>query len=369
MINTWKEHFEKFYPMEYTLVDATKNKIDFVMKSIEVNVSPTIILINYELLFRRKEFLNLKQITLICDESGLITNENAKRTKFIMKLDCKNIILLSGTICNGKYERLWSQLNLLGWDISKETFWKHYVETKTIDNQGFPIKVVTGYKNVERLKKKMRDCGCRFMKTNEVFDLPNQLFNTINVDPSKEYVKFKKSSVVIVNDIEFVGDTILTQLLYERMLCGSYNQNKIESLNDLLSSTDDRIIIFYNFDCELQTIKESCLKLNKPISIVNGHEKDLHSFDECENSITLVQYQAGSMGLNLQKANKIIYFTPPLSSELFEQSQKRIHRIGQESVCLYYKLIVKNSIEEKIYSTLDMRKDYTNELFKKEKMN
>ena len=69
------------------------------------------------------------------------------------------------------------------------------------------------------------------------------------------------------------------------------------------------------------------------------------------------------MGLNLQKANKIIYFTPPLGSEIFEQSKKRIHRVGQEKPCFYYYLTCKGSIEEKIYKTLAMRRDYTDKLF------
>lgn len=81
--------------MDITLVDATKNKIDFVLNSIKVNVAPTIILINYELAFRRPELLKLHDITLLLDESSLIQNETAKRTKFIMKLNYKNLILLS----------------------------------------------------------------------------------------------------------------------------------------------------------------------------------------------------------------------------------------------------------------------------------
>ena len=72
------------------------------------------------------------------------------------------------------------------------------------------------------------------------------------------------------------------------------------------------------------------------------------------------------MGLNLQMANKVIYFTPPLSSELFEQSKKRVHRIGQEKPCFYYFLTCKKSIEEKIYNTLAMRKNYTEALFELE---
>ena len=69
------------------------------------------------------------------------------------------------------------------------------------------------------------------------------------------------------------------------------------------------------------------------------------------------------MGLNLQKANKIIYFSPPLSSELYEQSKKRINRIGQDRTCYYYNLTVTGSVEERIYKTLAMRKDFTEALF------
>ena len=72
------------------------------------------------------------------------------------------------------------------------------------------------------------------------------------------------------------------------------------------------------------------------------------------------------MGLNLQKANKIIYFTLPLSSELFEQSKKRTHRIGQSRSCFYYYLVCENSVEEKIIETLKKRKDYTDALFKED---
>ena len=77
-----------------------------------------------------------------------------------------------------------------------------------------------------------------------------------------------------------------------------------------------------------------------------------------------MQCQAAAMCLNVHKANKVIYFSPPLSSELFEQSKKRIHRIGQEQPCFYYQL--KCGIDYNIYSTLAMRKDYTEELFRED---
>jgi SNF2 family DNA or RNA helicase len=100
--------------------------------------------------------------------------------------------------------------------------------------------------------------------------------------------------------------------------------------------------------------------------MVNGSIKDLSNYEQESNSVTLVQYKAGAMGLNLQKANKIVYFSLTEEAELFEQSKKRIHRIGQEKPCFYYMLICQNSIEDQeILPTLNVRKEYTDDLFEK----
>ena len=355
-INDWCEHFKSLY--DYDVYDLTKPKFinDFIIRC-----DKCVAVINYDLIWRRKELLKLKDFTLVLDESSLINNEVTKRAKFILKMIPTNTILLSGSLCGGKYEKLWSQMNLLGWDISKKMYYSQYVDVR-ISDDGYPI--ITGYKNVDRLKKKMREHGCVFMKSEEVLDLPTQNFITVNIPESKEYKKFKKSGIITLKDgTQLVGDTTLTKLLYSRMLCGHYNADKIKAFKDLIDSTEDRLIVFYNFNDELEVLKSAVE--DKPISIINGQTKDLTAYEEYSNSITMVQYQAGAMGLNLQKANKIIYFTPPLSSELFEQSKKRIHRIGQEQACFYYQLTC--GIEKHIYDTLSMRKDYTDKLFEGEK--
>ena len=121
--------------------------------------------------------------------------------------------------------------------------------------------------------------------------------------------------------------------------------------------------MFYNFNAEVDLLKTL---VDRPISYVNGSVKDLTAYEECENSITFVQYQSGSKGLNLQKANRMIYFTPPDGDAInFEQSKKRIHRLKQTKTCYYYYLIVEDSVEENIYETLGIRRDVMNELFKK----
>lgn len=321
--------------------------------------------INYELAFRRTELSQLTDFTLMLDESSLIQNERAKRSKFILnKLKPANVILLSGTPTGGKYENLWSQLHLLGWDISKTTYWNTYINYHYEDIGGFPVRFIDGYKNVDRLKRKMREYGCHFLKTEDVLDLPDQIFTTVKVPISKEYRKFRKGRVVEVDGIQMVGDNTLTKMLYERQLCGQYSKAKLEAFKDLVESTEDRLIVFYNFTAELDNfVKPINEEIKRPVSIVNGQYKDLEAYELYDNSITFIQYQAGAMGLNLQKANKIIYFSPPLSSELYEQSKKRINRIGATKTSYYYNLTVTGSIEEKIYKTLDIRKDFTERLF------
>ena len=367
-IDDWYNHFMEYYNCDFLIFDLTnKSHLNAFMSYIEQkDPYERVGIINYDLIWRRPELKKLEDFTLLLDESSLIQNEQAKRSKFILNLKPKNVILLSGTPTGGKYEKLWSQMKLLGWDIPKKMFYDHYVNYEWDNSQGFPIMMIKGYKNEERLKKKMRQHGCHFLKTEDVLDLPDQINQTVNIPITKEYRAFKKDRIIEINGEMLVGDTAFTKMLYERQLCGQYNVDKLTAFSDLLESTNDRLIVFYNFWDELKALEHACELQNRDISRVNGRIKDLYAYETKRDSVTFIQYQAGAYGLNLQLANKIIYFTPPLSSELFEQSKKRIHRIGQNKTCFYYYLTCTSSIEEKIYKTLAMRRDYTEKLFEEE---
>lgn len=352
-IDDWVEHFQAYYP-GIKIIDYTKKG---------ATIAPGLIVINYDLIFRRTELLKLEQFTLMLDESSMIQNETVKRSKFVLKMNPDNVILLSGTPTSGKYEKLWSQLHLLGWRISKKLFWAQYVDTEVLEVNGFPIRVIKGYKNVDRLKRKLAEHGAVFMKSEEVFDLPDQVENKIMVDSTKEYRKFMRTSIIKMNGKDLVGDTTLTKRLYARQLCGQYNEAKLDAFKDLIESTEDRLIVFYNFNDELQKMIQ--LIEERTISIVNGSVKDLAAYENDDNSITFVQYQAGAKGLNLQKANKIIYFTLTQSVEDWMQSKKRIHRIGQDKTCFYYYLMCRQSVEEEVLKALESGRDYTDDLFEK----
>lgn len=378
-VDDWLNHFTLNYPysmaepwcavFNLTLKKDYKEFLKINTDDEELDPRLWVGVINYDILYRRPELKGLYRFTLMLDESSLITNENAKRSKFILnKLNPNNIILLSGTPTNGKYELLWSQLHLLGWKISKELYWKQYVDVEYIDNgEGFPVKVIKGYKNVERLKAKMREYGCYFLKTEEVFELPQQVFEPVYIKKPKLYDKFLRDKIVTVEGRELVGDTVLTKALYARMLCGSYSEEKLERLQELLESSGERFIVFYNFNEELRKIEDLCIELDRPVSIVNGQTKDLKCYEQYDNAVTLVQYQAGAMGLNLQKANRLIYFTLPWglgSCGLWEQSKKRIHRIGQEKTCFYYTLLCRDTVEISNLAALQQGKELTDELFR-----
>lgn len=365
-IADWRSHFADYYKYEISAYDLTDKKQWNDFWENPCGFKYQLGIINYELAFRRPALLMLKHYTLMLDESSMITNPTAKRSKFIHKLQPDNVILLSGTPTGGKYEKLWSQLKLLGWSISKDLFYKQYVATEWIeDDSGFKIPVIVGYKNVDRLKAKLKQHGCIFMKTEEVFDLPEQVEIPVMVGSTKEFRYFMRNSVVTVEDKELIGDTALTKRMYARQLCGQYNKAKLAAFQNLVESTDERLIVFYNFNEELYRMKTIIEQLEKPISIVNGSVKDFEAYENQSDSVILLQYQAGSKGLNLQKANKMIFFTLPQSPEDFEQAKKRIHRIGQANNCFYYYLIAQNSVEGRILDTLRLRKEYDDELFKK----
>lgn len=371
-IHDWLIHFKDNYID--TLVLNLTNVYELEMFLMENSMrcgsyTQAIGIINYDLVWRREDLLDLYDFTLMLDESSLITNRTAKRSKFILKLRPANVILLSGTPTAGKYEKLWSQLQLLGWNIDEETYFKSYVDYEWIDRDGYWDKKIIGYKNVDHLKRRLAKFGAIFKKTEEVIDLPDQIDQMIYVDQSKEYKRFKKHHYIEINDKELIGDSVLTKILYERQLCGQYCQDKLDAFRDLVESTEDRLIVFYNFTEEWHKLGKITDELGRPSSVVNGQFKNPEVLDNHDNGILFVQYQAGAYGLNLQKANKVIYYSLPLgigSCDLWEQSKKRIHRIGQNMTCFYYYLIVKNSIETWNLELLKTGKELTDDLFKSE---
>lgn len=200
-ISDWIKHFKDYYSDDYQVIRYSQQPISTIPKD-------SILIVNYETAWRRPELLRLKNFTLMLDESSKIKNERSNQSKFILKLKPDNVILLSGTPTGGKYEELWSQLHLLGWNIKKKVFLNQYTIQEWDDVMGH-FKIV-GYQHTDRLIKKLHQYGAVFMKSNEVFDLPKQNEIYIKCKTTKDYKDFVKNHYSIMNDQEIVGDTAAT---------------------------------------------------------------------------------------------------------------------------------------------------------------
>lgn len=365
LIPQWIEHFNEVHS-DWGAYDLTKKKrLDEFIGAERIN---KVGIINYESAWRKPELLKLRDFTLMLDESQAIANNTSKQTKGVVKLKFDNLVLLSGTPCsNARYDKLYTQLKMLGLHMNKRSYEDRYCNFFDMEKSGIKFRVLSKtnpYKNVDELKQVMKGLGCVFMRTDEVLDLPEQRFINVWVPPSKYYKTFVKDGYVDCGDTEYISSSPATDMLYARQLCNS--KEKLEMVKTLIEGTEDRVIIFYNFNCELELLQQLVQKLKRPISYVNGSVKNLNCYNNNSDSVTLVQYQSGSSGVNLQKASKMIYYSPPVKSDFFEQSKKRIHRIGQDNKCTYWKLITNNSIELNIYNTLAKKQDYNEELFKHE---
>lgn len=355
-VQEWCQHFNKFYNEYYTVIKYDKR----------VEIPPeSVVVISYDRLWRRPELANLTNYTLMLDESSMIQNDQSKRSKFILEnLQPDNVILLSGTPTGGKYEKLWSQMKLLGWDIDKWHFHRRY--TEAYKNANWGGWTVTGYKNVDNLKKKMDEYGAVFMKTDEVFELPDQNYIEVKIPQSPEYKNFEKHRVIHYQGQRIKGDTSAGYQYGMMLFGGAYSKNKIARLKEMLESTDDRLIIFYTYKQEFEVLKKMVKSLKKPMSYINGDGVDKKNYETKSDSVTLVQYQSGAMGHNLQLANKIIYFSPTNNPEHWMQSLKRVHRIGQDRPVFYYLMETVDSVDTKRYESVKLGQAYTDELFKKD---
>lgn len=350
------------------VTDLTKNKY----KKNGPEMVPGWYIINYDKLTVRSWVSGFKNGTVILDESSFAKHYSSARTRASVDLafKSKHLALLSGTPCGGKWEDMWTHLLMLGRNMKRAQYIDAFCNMVVWSLSSGPRKLLNPkdpYKNLDILIEDLVDHGMHRLKTEDCIDLPGKTDVTIEVSSTKDYARFNEHGIAHVGEVELVADNISAARMGLRRLASSYNPNKLDAVSDLLQSTDERVVIFHQFQEDGAKLVELCRKLNKPYAVQNGQRHDLEKpgeYDNKDNCVCIIQWQSGGYGLNLQKARIGVFYSLPDSYELFEQAKGRIYRNGQTLPVVYYNISAKGSIDEKIKKSLDAKQDYSDKNFK-----
>lgn len=273
-----------------------------------------------------------------------------------------NFLLLSGTPASNNIGDMINYFIMFGFTKNKTQFnskfgvWEQkFFGSKTIN-------MVADYKDKDKLLGWYKSFTTS-VKKDDVLDLPPIIFETVKFKPSKEYKVIKKDRVL--NDKAYDNPSALMHGLREH----ANQKDKIDYLKMLFETTEDNIVVFYNYVSELEAIKK--ITKEKAVFEVNGSEQNIPKKSEWENlknSVTLVQYQAGSAGIELQYANVVVYYTPTFSYQDYAQSLGRTHRNGQKKKVTALQFKTMETVEEDVWLALDDKEDFDKTIYLKTKL-
>lgn len=368
-INEWEQDCYNYFGDKYSI--CTLNKGYKVNKNLILDNYDIFIISFQSLLLLKNDIIKTinNDYTIIIDESQYIKNHKSQTSKLCHKLGTKvkYKTILTGTPQNKGYIDYFSQLKFLGVFSTLKYFQEQFCNMGTVRYGGnISFLDIIGYKNTDKLDEIINENAIYFKRTREIDEIPEQKY--INFERNKYYPKFIKDRVY--KDIACTTPAVLR--LRARQLCGgSINQyrfdtNKTKWIEEFIENTFAKIVIFYNFNEECEILKEIIKKLNKPLSIYNGTEKDTNNFENYDNSILLVNYKSGGTGINWLKIAYIcVFWSPPESYLEFEQARKRIDRIGQNNKPMFYCLRTIGTIEQDIYESIENKEDFDNIKFAK----
>lgn len=292
---------------------------------------------------------------MIFDECHYIKNyKKSQRSKLALKL-CKasyGFCLLSATPASNGYQDLGNYMAIFGIYASGYAYEKSNA-IKKMNYMGFYE--IVAWKNTEYIDKCWKAISSIALNKNDCIDLPDLVFEENYFAAGDEYITIKK-------------DRVLGDELYDsspKFIAGlrqyaGFNE-KLEYLKEFRESTDSNILIFYNFKKEAEAIKE-LIKVDYEVSGSLSKIPKFEDFKNLKNKTTLVQIQAGGAGIELQYNSEVIFFSPTWSYQDYEQSIGRAYRIGQKNKVTVYKYIGIGTIEEKVYTRLDDKKDFVDKL-------
>lgn len=308
---------------------------------------------------------------IICDESHVIKNPAAQLSKAIVRLQSRNRLALSGTPVQNNTFDLYTQMNFINPGLlgNREFF-------KTTFSQ--PIDKYSDKERSAQLKKIIYPFLLRRTKEQVAKDLPVKteitLWCEMGEAQRKIYDELKyyyRESLLQRIEKDGIGNStvyILEGLTKLRQACNAPQLLKDykdvtgasvkleELLNELEENTGDhKVLVFSQFTGMLQLIADALKKDAVPFLYLDGSTKAAHrqelvqQFQTTEDAkIFLISLKAGGVGLTLTAADYVYLVDPWWNPAAEQQAIDRTHRIGQQQKVFAYKMICRDTVEEKI---------------------
>jgi len=336
-----------------------------------------------------EQFVNFHFGYVILDESQAIKNPAAQISKAVRLLKADNRLVLSGTPVQNNTFDLYSQFDFLNPGLlgSQEFFRNEFANP--IDKNGDKEKT-------ELLRKMVNPFMLRRTKDQVAKDLPAKTEMILWCEMDKKqrtiYNTIKdqyRNAVLGKIEEEGMGKSgiyILQGLLKLRQVCNSpsiLNEEekypnvsvKLEELmRELEENTGDhKVLVFSQFTSMLELIEKELTAKNMTYSYLDGSVSQKNRKVAVENfqndptiRIFLISLMAGGVGLNLTAADYVYLVDPWWNPAAEQQAIDRTHRIGQNKKVFAYKMICKDTVEEKIIELQKRKKDLASDLITEE---
>ncbi len=361
LIFNWESEIHKFSPSLKVGIYYGTNREMATFKDYEV------ILTTYGTI--RNDIEELKDIKLdfvILDESQNIKNIYSQANKAIMLLNTRYRLALSGTPIENNLLELYSLFRFLNPTMlgTIENFNRYYM---------LPIQKDNDKNAMEELKKRIYPFILRRVKKEVLKDLPEKIEKTLFIEMNKEQKKYYEERRayyynlvhlnIKTNGINKSQFSILQALNELRQIASCpenknpllYSNKKIAVIENAIEAVKNnhKVLIFANY---LSSIDSICRELDergiKYLSMT-GDTKDRHSLvDKFQNDssykVFVMTLKTGGVGLNLTAADTIFIYDPWWNKTVENQAIDRAYRLGQDNTVFAYKMILKDTIEEKI---------------------
>jgi SNF2 family DNA or RNA helicase len=367
LVYNWKNEFIKFAPeLTSTMVIGTVQEREQILSNLS---NQEIAITSYDLLKRDiVKYQELNFHTMVIDEAQYIKNHNTQAAKAVKLVRAGYRLALTGTPIENRLSELWSIFDyLMPGFLHSYTKFKKEIEVPTVQSQD--------EQTMKRLQKMITPFILRRLKKNVLLDLPAKIEENLYVKMEGEQkqvydarVNLMKLMLTNQSTEEFTQGKlqILAELTKLRQICcdpslllEEYKASsaKVEACLDLIREAVDgghKILLFSQFTSMLDILTKRLEEEKVSYYVLTGatskskRSEMVNAFNEDDTSVFCISLKAGGTGLNLTAADIVIHFDPWWNVAVQNQATDRAHRIGQDNVVNVYKLIVKDTIEEKI---------------------